>query len=356
MAPVVLVVGQAFKGSLSAVAVASALARGSRAAGGQPRVFVGSDGGDGLLDALAPARRTSHRVTGPLGSPVMADVGWLDDVIAVVESRMACGLALVPPSRRDPLVTTTRGVGDLVSAAVAAGARHVLVGLGGSATMDGGLGMARAWGWGAASPDGGVLPEGGGALERLARLTPAPAPLPARVTGLADVRNRLLGPRGAAVYAPQKGADEPAVARLTTGLARLVEVTAPWNGPILAQRDGAGAAGGLGFGLLCFAGADLVPGAAWVLERGEFGALLDGAVLVLVAEAAFDATSLAGKLTGEVISAARGRGVPVAVVTPAASVAPPDVAVVTAPGHWTDDDITRHAERAVRSALRLPPS
>jgi glycerate kinase len=93
-----------------------------------------------------------------------------------------------------------------------------------------------------------------------------------------------------------------------------------------------------------------------VLERGEFGALLDGAVLVLVAEAAFDATSLAGKLTGEVIDAARGRGVPVAVVTPAASVAPPDVAVVTAPGHWTDDDITRHAERAVRSALRLPPS
>jgi glycerate kinase len=315
-------------------------------------VVLGSDGGDGLLDALAPARRTTHEVTGPLGMPVWADLGWLDRTTAVVETRLACGLSLVTPGARDPLRTTTRGAGQLIVKALEGGAETVLVGLGGSATMDGGLGAARAWGWEARDAAGRALADGGGALEALTRLEPA-APPRARLVALADVRNPLLGAGGAAVYAAQKGAAPDAVVRLTNGLARLAAVAAPWNGPSLAQREGAGAAGGLGFGLVCFGGAELVSGASWVLEQNDLRGALEGASLAVVAEAGFDATSLAGKLTGEVIRRAQDAGVPVAVVTPSASVAPSGVLVVEVPGRWTATDVARHAERAVRSALWL---
>jgi glycerate kinase len=282
-------------------------------------------------------------------------VGWLDSATAVVETRLACGLSLLAPGARDPLRATTRGAGELLVAAVAGGARTVLVGLGGSATMDGGLGAARAWGWEAEDAGGQPLPEGGGALQALARLTPAASPA-ARVIGLADVRNVLLGAGGAAVYAPQKGAGPDAVARLIAGLGRLVSVAAPWNGPALARSEGAGAAGGLGFGLLCFAGAELVRGAAWVLDRNGLEGALDGAALAVVAEGRFDDTSLEGKLTGEVIGRARARGLPVAVVTPdvAVSATPRGVTVTAAGGQWSPDDVARQTERAVRQALGLP--
>jgi glycerate 2-kinase len=350
----VVAVAQAFKGTLSVGEVAKALAAGIRAAGGTPRVVLGSDGGDGLLDALAPARRTRHGVTGPLGDPLAAEIGWLDEGTAVVETRMACGLALVEPARRDPSRTTTRGAGELLLAAVAGGAGTVLVGLGGSATMDGGLGAARAWGWMARDAAGRPLPEGGGALADLVELTPAPPPR-ARLIVLSDVRNLLLGPGGAAVYAPQKGASRAQTERLAAGLERLARVAAPWDGPALAQREGSGAAGGLGFGLLCFGGAELVPGAAWVLDRNSLTAALTGATLALVAEARFDATSLAGKLSGEVIMRSRATAVPVALIAPEAVEVPEDIAVTTDPGHWTAVDLARHAERAVRAAFGLPP-
>jgi glycerate kinase len=351
--PVVVVVAQAFKESLAIGEVAEALADGARRAGAVPRTVLGSDGGDGLLDALALRRRTTHQVTGPLGVPVRADLGWLDSATAVVESRLACGLSLIAPAARDPLRATTRGAGQLVGAAVAGGARTVLVGLGGSATMDGGLGAARAWGWEARDAGGTTLADGGGALEALARLEPGPPPR-ARLVALADVRNPLLGPEGAAVYAPQKGAGPDVAVRLTNGLARLAEVAAPWDGPTLARREGAGAAGGLGFGLLCFGRAEMVRGAAWVLDRNDLAGALDGAALVFVAEAVFDATSLAGKLAGEVIARARARRLPVAVVTPDAAVAPDGVRVTSAGGHWSAGDLAGHTARAVRDARGLP--
>jgi glycerate kinase len=267
---------------------------------------------------------------------------------------MACGLALVARGERDPRRTTTRGVGELIVAARGEGAAVVVVGLGGSATMDGGLGMARALGWEAVDAGGKPLPEGGGALVDLARLVPGP-PVATRIIALADVRNRLLGPDGAAVYAPQKGADGAAVRQLTDGLARLVEAARPWDGSRLAEVAGAGAAGGLAFGLLCFAGAELMPGASWVLDRAGFENALDGADLAVVAEAGFDETSLAGKLTGEVVTRARRRGVPVLVLTPDARVRPGGVVVETTPGRWSAADLTAHAEAAIRRALRLPP-
>jgi glycerate kinase len=351
--PTAVVVAQPFKGTLDADEVAQALARGVAAAGCDARIVKASDGGDGLLDALAPSRRTTHPVTGPLGEPVTADLGWLDERTAVVESRLACGLSLIPAARRDPLVTTTRGVGELVMAAAQGGARVVFVGLGGSATMDGGLGMARAWGWTARDLEGRPLADGGGALEQLGDLAPGKRPA-VRVVGLSDVRNLLLGEDGAAVYAPQKGASPHAIERLAAGLRRLVELTEPWNGRALATEPGAGAAGGLGFGLMCFGGGSVIPGAPWVLDRVGFPALLEEASLVLVGEARFDRTSLDGKLPGEVLRAALRRKVPAALVAPSASDVPAGVLVESESGQWTADDLARHAEQAVRRALRLP--
>jgi glycerate kinase len=272
----------------------------------------------------------------------------------VIESRLACGVALLGRGERDPTVTTTRGVGELIVAAAQEGATTVVVGLGGSATMDGGLGAARAWGWRALDASGRDLPEGGGALARLETLLPGPGP-GVRLLGLADVRNHLLGAHGAAVYAPQKGATPETVAALTAALGRLVTVADPWNGPALADQPGAGAAGGLGFGLVCFGGATLEPGAAWVLERSAFDQALAEAVLVVTAEATLDATSFAGKLTGEVVERAGRRGVPVALVTPRPLISPRGVTVVSRPGRWRTADVARIAERAARRALRLPP-
>jgi glycerate kinase len=353
----VIAVGQAFKGSLGAAEVARSLAAGVKAAGAAVEVIVGSDGGDGLLDAVAPARRSLHRVTGPLGDPVEAAVGWMDAETAVIESRLACGVALLPFPRRNPERTTTRGVGELLCLVAAAGARRAIVGLGGSATMDGGLGAARAWGWQARDAAGRPLPDVGGALQNLEALEALEAaePLPLEVIALADVANRLLGRDGAAVYARQKGARGAATARLMAGLERLVTCAAPWNGAALAERPGAGAAGGLGFGLLCFAGARLEPGAAWVLDRAGFDPALRAADLVIVAEATFDATSFAGKLTGEVLARARTANVPAAVITPRSRAHPPGITVVTQPGRWTPGDLAAVAERAVREAHPLPP-
>jgi len=332
--------------------VARALGEGVAAAGALPTVIVGSDGGDGLLDAIAPPRRTVHRVCGPLGDPVEATVGWLDAETAVIESRLACGVALLPWERRDPERTTTRGVGELLVAVGAAGATRAIVGLGGSATMDGGLGAARAWGWRATDGDGQDLPDGGGALPRLHALEPGTATV--AITALADVRNALLGRRGAAVYAKQKGATLAVAARLMDGLEVLVRRAARWGGPALASRAGAGAAGGLGFGLLCFAGATLEPGAAWILDRADFDAAIQGAEGVVVAEATFDRTSLAGKLTGEVLARARAAGVPVVVVTPRPLIRPRGVTVVGRRGRWRPADVAAMARRAVEGWRRLP--
>jgi glycerate kinase len=244
-------------------------------------------------------------------------------------------------------------VGELLRELAAAGASDVIVGLGGSATMDGGLGAARAWGWRARDERGADLPDGGGALGRLHALEPGRA-LGVAVTALADVRNPLLGPAGSAVFARQKAATPEVTTRLLAGLQRLVDCAASWSGPAIAERPGAGAAGGLGFGLACFGGARLEPGAAWVLARAEFAAALGGADAVVVAEATFDATSLAGKLTGEVVGQARAAGVPVAVVTPRPFIRPPGVVVLNRRGHWRPADVATMCERAARRLLRLP--
>ncbi|MGH7645857.1 MAG: glycerate kinase, partial [Gemmatimonadales bacterium] len=257
MPATILVAPVAFKGSLGPRLVAEALVEGARRAAPGALLLACplADGGDGLLDAvLAPsALREPVSVTGPLGRPVQAEIGWIDGETAIIESAAACGLRLLRVDERDPQAATSRGVGELVAVGVERGAATVVVGLGGSATVDGGAGAARALGWRLKDAGGQDLPDGGGALASLAELDHGWA-LSARVVALADVTNPLVGPDGAArVFGPQKGASPADVERLDAGLARLAELMARHGRPELAALPGGGAAGGLGAGLAFFA-------------------------------------------------------------------------------------------------------
>jgi glycerate 2-kinase len=353
--PYLLIVVNPFKGTMSAPLVAEQCGAAAEAEGVAVRVVPGSDGGDGLLDALRCAglllRETEHEVTGPVGRPVQAPVGWLDERVAVVESSAVVGLRLVPERERDPLRTTTVGLGELIATLQGLGASEAWVGLGGSATMDAGTGMARAWGARFVDAAGRLLTDGGGALSVLDRVVLAPPPA-LRVVGLVDVSNPLTGPEGARVYACQKGASARAADALMMGLDRLVQCLGRRFRP-LARQSGAGAAGGLGFGILAFANGALAQGAPWVLGRVGFDRLLKGAWGLLTAEGEFDATSLAGKLTGEVLTRARRAGVPAALVAAKTAEVPRDVITVCSDGVWTPQDVQRHARTAIRRLRSL---
>jgi glycerate kinase len=358
----VLALAQAFKGTLSAAEVAAAYQAAARAEGVEAVVLIGSDGGDGLLEALGHRvnRETRHTVKDATGSPTLARAGWLDHKTVVIESRLVCGLALLSVKDRDPSRTSTRGLGELIQAVAEAGAELVYVGLGGSATMDGGLGMAQAWGWiprdaaGRPLRHGGGGGGGGGWLRQLDALEPGRPP-PVDLIGLVDVRSPLYGPEGAWVFAAQKGASPEDVAGLDAGVRRLAAVIGD-SGLEWAERAGAGAAGGLGFGILAFGGGRLVPGAHWVLEGSGFAEALPEARLVVTGEGGFDATSMRGKLTGEVISAAAAAGKPVGLLAPTATDVPEGVLVESGGGHWDAAELERRARSVVQRLLRLPPA
>lgn len=331
----VLVCPTAFKGTLSAAEAAAAMSRGVERAlpSASIRGLPLSDGGPGLLDALSAAEggpvREVPGLTGPAGGRVDGRVLELEGGrVAVVESADACGLARLEPAERDPLRTHTRGVGELLRSAAAGAPATIVVGLGGSATCDGGVGAARRMGYRFVDEEGGDLRDGGAALADLAGVHrtgggsfgggPGEGP---ELLALADVDNPLLGPTGAAAsYGPQKGADPADVERLEAGLRRLVEVAAreleadPARVRAAADRPGAAAAGGLAFGLEAFLGARVVRGASWVSRRVGFGEALDGAGLAVTGEGAYDRTTERGKAVGEVIRRAREEGVPVRLV------------------------------------------
>jgi glycerate kinase len=247
-----------------------------------------SDGGPGLIDALQHKFGGELRyatVSGPLGAPVEARI-LVQGTTAVIESADACGLHLIPPAERDPLKTTTFGVGELLLAA-AAYASDIVVGLGGSGTVDGGAGAAKAIA-------GRKLPP---------------------VTALADVRNPLLGMHGAArVFGPQKGASPDAVELLERRLQAAARTMARETGIDVANIAGGGAAGGLGAGLRAYARATLVAGSVWLLDRLGFDALLAGAAAVITGEGSYDAQSGMGKVTGEIVARAEASGVPLLMI------------------------------------------
>ena len=358
MPQIVLIAPTAFKGTFGPRAVAEALASGVRRA--LPEAVVLNcpiaDGGDGLLEAVLPpgALRERVRVTGPLGAPVEAALGWIDPQTAIFESASACGLALLTLEKRDPLRATSRGVGELLFEAVDRGAQTVIVGLGGTATVDGGTGAARGLGWTFADAEGRPLPEGGGALPMLAAMGGGWG-LAARVIALTDVATPLVGPEGAAqVFAPQKGATPAHVMHLAAGLERLAQLFTRSGRPELASLPGGGAAGGLGAGLVYFAKADLARGAEWVFERVGFDAALAKADLVLTGEGMFDRTSLVGKAAGEAMRRAQAARKKVVVVAARAEQFA-GLHIVSGAGQTLDArGIAALGERAAREAFGLP--
>lgn len=310
-----------FKGSLDAVAACAAVRDGIRRA--RPEWDVRcrpiADGGEGtaqtILDALGGEWRR-RRVHGPLPNQrVTADFAWIPRrSLAVVETASAAGLTLVPPRRRNPELATSYGVGQLIRAAARLQPRRLMLGLGGSATVDGGVGMAMALGWRVLDARGRPLGLGGAALRKIHAIAGGPAiPLP-RVEALCDVTNPLLGPSGAArVFGPQKGADAAMVRRLEEGLARLADVVRRDLGLSLADLSGGGAAGGLGAGAVAFLGARLRPGIETVLKTVRMNATVRGATWVITGEGCFDATSMKGKAVSGVAKAAVRAGARVVV-------------------------------------------
>ena len=281
----IIVAPDSFKGSLSALGVAEAMARGIHAVFPDAEVLKVpiADGGEGTVEALVAATggRLMHTdVRGPLGDPVRAHWGISGDgATAFLEMASASGLPLISRERRDPRRTSTFGTGELMKAALDAGLRRLVIGIGGSATNDGGTGMARALG--------------------------------VRFLDAAG-RDPLCGPRGAsAVYGPQKGATPDLVAELDTALAVFATIAAQATGRDIAHSPGAGAAGGLGAGLLFFTPARLRPGVAIVLETTGFEALVQGADLVLTGEGRTDFQTAMGKAPVGVAAVARRHGVPV---------------------------------------------
>ncbi len=307
----ILVAPDSFKGSLGARAAAEAMRAGALRAcpGAEVDVCPLSDGGEGFLDVIAQARGAALRagtVTGPEGAPVEARWGWVEgERLAILESAAAVGLSRVKTTG-SPAARTTFGVGELLRLALDAGAREILVGLGGSSTTDGGAGMAQALGVGlpgATRPLTGAQLAGLRAVDVSAR---DPRLAQASILFAHDVDNPLAGPRGAApVYGPQKGAGEAEVAALDAGLAHLARLAGDPG-----EQPGDGAAGGLGYGLRVFAGARGAVGIDLVLAAVRFDARVAGCDLVLTGEGRLDAQTARGKAVAGVAARCRARGVP----------------------------------------------
>lgn len=317
----VVVATDKWRGSFGSREAGAALAAGLARAlpGVSPEVVEVADGGEGTVAAVlarAPrGERRVARVTGPRGAGVEAAWAVLPKGRALIEIAAAAGHALLAPAERDPLVTTTRGVGELVGAALDAGCAEVALALGGSATVDGGAGMARALGFRLVDRAGRELPPGGGALAELDRIdaTGADRRLSATcVEAWCDVTNPLVGGAGAArVFGPQKGATPEAVERLEAGLVRLAEVVERDLGVAIAALPSAGAAGGLAGAAAAFLGARLVLGAERLLDAIGFDVLLAGADLVVTGEGRFDGRAMPGKAPLVVAERAMRLGLPV---------------------------------------------
>ena len=303
----VVVAPDTFSGTLVAAEAARSIAAGwSSVRPDDELVLVPmADGGDGTIDvvaaAVAGARRQPAEVLDARGRPILATWLSLPDGRALIECAQACGLSQLSPDERDPATATSAGVGQLLLAARGAGHRELVVGLGGSATVDGGVGAVRALGHRLVSRNGKLA-----SAERT-------SPFDATVVVAADVSSPLLGSEGAVTrFAPQKGAAAAQLPELERSLERLADIVerdldgGPWR-----DLPGAGAAGGLGFGLAAFCGARIAPGAAMVAELVGLAAALDGATLVVTGEGALDRQTATGKVPAYVLSLARPRGLTV---------------------------------------------
>lgn len=317
----IVIAPDSFKESLSALEAAEAIEKGFKQVipDAQYVKVPMADGGEGTVKSLVDATGgeiISRTVTGPLGTPVEAFFGVLGNKkTAVIEMAAASGLHLVPAEMRNPLLTTTRGTGELIAAALDHGVKHIIIGIGGSATNDGGAGMAKALGALLLDGNGVEIGDGGGALQDLAsidisRLDPRIADLTMEVA--CDVDNPLTGAKGAAaIFGPQKGATPEMVNQLDRNLAHYAAIIERDLGKQIREVPGAGAAGGLGGGLLAFLPSELKRGVDIVIEATGLSQIVSDADLVITGEGKIDGQTIFGKTPIGVAKTAKKHGVPV---------------------------------------------
>lgn len=349
-----------FKGSLSAADASAAIAAGLlRADPAHDVVIVPvADGGDGTLDAAYAAgfERVPCTVTGPTGSPVRTSFGRRGD-LAVVELADACGLARLPDGRPAPLTASSRGLGEVLNAALATAATHIIIGVGGSASTDGGMGMLAALGVAFRDAAGRPVPEGGGALAAIAAIDLTGLPPRTRDVDwvlASDVTNPLLGEHGCAhVFAPQKGADPEQVAVLEAGLAAYARLLVEATGRDLRAATGAGAAGGVGFAALTVLRARRRPGVDVVLDWSHFATALTTADLVITGEGCLDRQTLLGKAPAGIADAARAAGVPVIAICGRNELTRADLATLGISRAYALADLEPDPARSLAQAPRL---
>ena len=317
----VVIAPDSYKGCLSALEVAKAMERGvlSVFPSAEVRKIPIADGGEGTVAALVTATNGQLRqteVTDPWGNKIIAHWGVLGDGrTAVIEMAAASGLPLVPKDKRDPRVTTTYGTGELIKAALADGLAKIIIGIGGSATNDGGTGMARALGVRFLDAAGQEVAAGGGSLAEICQIDTTgldPRLKNTEIVVACDVDNPLCGTRGAsAVFGPQKGATPEMVQQLDAGLAKYASCARQATGRDVAEKAGAGAAGGLGAGLMFFTPAQLKPGVEIVLDAVGFSDIVRDADFVITGEGRTDFQTAFGKAPVGVAKVAKTHGAPV---------------------------------------------
>ncbi|URT73219.1 glycerate kinase [Cytobacillus firmus] len=317
----IVIAPDSFKESLSALEAANAIERGFKSIfpDAQYKKMPMADGGEGTVQSLVDAtygRMIECTVTGPLGEPVQAFFGLMGDgKTAVIEMAAASGLHLVPPEKRNPLLTSTRGTGELITAAADTGVQHIIIGIGGSATNDAGAGMIQALGGKLYGKTGREIGPGGVALAELSAIDMSnldPRLRDIHIEVACDVDNPLTGPKGAsAIFGPQKGATQEMVQLLDRNLGHFADIVEHALGKPFRDIEGAGAAGGIGGSLLAFLNADLKRGIDIVLDAVNFEEEVKGADLVITGEGRIDSQTIYGKTPIGVAKAAKKHGIPV---------------------------------------------
>jgi glycerate kinase len=316
----ILVASDKYKGSLSAVEVCSIIKDAIKKIDGGIDVVVGpmADGGEGTVETLVESQKGKYivsDVTGPLGEKVKARIGIIGGNTAIIEMASASGLALIPKEKRNPMETTTYGTGELIKKALNIGCRKVIIGIGGSATTDGGMGMAQALGVKFYNSCSNLLSFGGRQLLKLKRIDMSnihPAVSNIEFNVASDVDNPLTGKNGAAyVYSPQKGADREMVKKLDNGLVNFSKIIKKDLGKDISNLKGAGAAGGLGAGLHAFLNATLRPGTDIIIEANDLESKIKEVDLVITGEGAMDKQTFFGKSSYGVAMLARKYNIPV---------------------------------------------
>lgn len=319
-----LLASDSYKGSLTTMQVAEQIKKGVRKVFPEAEFMCVpvADGGEGTVETMVTHLGGEYRtvkVTAPDGSKIDARYGILKNGIAVIEMAAASGLPIIPKEKRNVMTATTYGTGEMIKAALAEECEQIYIGVGGSATNDGGVGMAQALGYSFLDRNGKEVGFGGGELEKIEKIDSSgadPRLKKKKIVVMSDVINPLCGKSGAAaIYGPQKGASPKQVEELDRGLKHLANLIREQMGINLEELPGAGAAGGLGAGLVAFAGAEIRSGIKTVLELANFREKLDWADLVITGEGKIDSQSVLGKVISGISQMAKEKNIPVIAVS-----------------------------------------